>query len=43
VAASGDEGAAGLDLSLRHFFPTAQVGYPASDPLVQIAAGSRPH
>jgi subtilase family serine protease len=41
VAASGDEGAAGIDLSLRRYFPSAQVGFPASDPLVLAVGGTQ--
>jgi subtilase family serine protease len=41
VTASGDDGAAGPELSLKHLFPYPVVGYPASDPLVLAVGGSR--
>lgn len=41
VAASGDQGAAGPDLSVTHLFPYPVVGYPASDPLVLGVGGTR--
>ena len=41
VAASGDDGAAGPELSLSHMFPYPVVGYPASDPLVLAVGGTR--
>lgn len=41
VGASGDEGAAGPDLSVTHLFPYPAVGYPASDPLVLAVGGTR--
>ena len=41
VAASGDEGAAGPDLSITHMYPYRVVGYPASDPLVLAVGGTR--
>lgn len=40
VNASGDEGAAGPDLSVSHLFPYRVVGYPASDPLVLAVGGT---
>jgi subtilase family serine protease len=41
VAASGDDGAAGPELSLKKMFPYPVVGYPASDPLVLAVGGTR--
>jgi subtilase family serine protease len=41
VAASGDEGGAGIDLTLKHVFPFLAVGYPASDPLVLAVGGTQ--
>ncbi|HKO24468.1 MAG TPA: S53 family peptidase [Chloroflexota bacterium] len=41
VTASGDDGAAGPELSLTHMFPYPVVGYPASDPLVLAVGGTR--
>lgn len=41
VAGSGDEGAAGIDLSLKRVFRTPAVGYPASDPLVLAVGGTQ--
>jgi subtilase family serine protease len=40
VAASGDEGMAGLDRSLSHLYPYPVVQYPASDPYVLAVGGT---
>ncbi|MGI8827290.1 MAG: S53 family peptidase [Chloroflexota bacterium] len=40
VGASGDDGAAGLDLTLKHFFPGRAVQYPSSDSLVLAVGGT---
>ncbi len=40
LAASGDDGAAGPDLSVTHLFPYRVVGYPASDPYVLAVGGT---
>jgi subtilase family serine protease len=41
VGATGDDGAAGLDLSLKHLFPYRVVQWPASDPLVLAVGGTQ--
>ena len=41
VAASGDDGAAGLMLNARTVYRTPQIGWPASDPLVIAVGGTR--
>ncbi len=41
LAASGDTGAAGQTYSTRGVFPTPQVGWPASDPLVTAVGGTQ--
>ncbi|HYB85229.1 MAG TPA: S53 family peptidase [Streptosporangiaceae bacterium] len=41
LAASGDNGAAGQTYNTRSFFPTPQVGWPASDPLVTAVGGTQ--
>jgi subtilase family serine protease len=41
VAGSGDDGAAGIDLSLKKLFPNPAVGYPASDPYVLAVGGTQ--
>jgi subtilase family serine protease len=41
VGASGDDGAAGLDLSAKHLLPYRVVQYPASDPFVLAVGGTR--
>jgi subtilase family serine protease len=40
VAGSGDQGAAGVDLTLKRVFPWPAVGFPASDPLVLAVGGT---
>lgn len=41
VAGSGDEGAGGIDLSLKRLFARPAVGYPSSDPLVLAVGGTQ--
>src|SRR5262249_60021005 len=41
VAASGDDGAAGLMLDAQTVYRTPQIGWPASDPLVTAVGGTR--
>lgn len=41
VGASGDDGAAGLDRSLKHVFPYRVVQWPASDPNVLAVGGTQ--
>lgn len=41
VCASGDEGAAGPDRTIRHLFPYRVVQFPADDPLVLAIGGTR--
>jgi subtilase family serine protease len=41
VAATGDEGAAGLTYNMRSVFTTPQVDWPASDPLVTAVGGTQ--
>lgn len=40
VGGTGDSGAAGQDLSVKHFFPYRVVQWPASDPLVLAVGGT---
>jgi subtilase family serine protease len=40
IAGSGDDGAGGIDRSLRKLYPYPVVGYPASDPLVLAVGGT---
>ncbi|GAC1406116.1 MAG: S53 family peptidase [Chloroflexota bacterium] len=40
LGGSGDDGAAGLDLSLKHFYPYRVTQWPASDPLVLGVGGT---
>jgi subtilase family serine protease len=41
LAATGDEGAAGLKLNGRSYYLTRAVGWPASDPLVTAVGGTQ--
>jgi len=41
VASTGDNGAAGQTYSMRSYFTTPQVGWPASDPLVTAVGGTQ--
>jgi len=41
VAASGDQGAANWKFDGQHIYPTPEVGWPASDPLVVAVGGTR--
>lgn len=41
IAATGDSGAAGLTYSMRSFFTTPQISWPASDPLVTAVGGTQ--
>ena len=41
VGGSGDDGAAGLDLSLKHLFPFRVTQFPASDPHVIAVGGTQ--
>ena len=41
VAASGDDGAAGQDLSIKHLYPYRVVQWPASDPQVLAVGGTQ--
>ena len=41
VAATGDVGAAGLMLNGKTLYPTPQIGWPASDPLVVAVGGTQ--
>jgi subtilase family serine protease len=41
VASSGDSGAAGPTYSMRNFFATREVAWPASDPLVTAVGGTQ--
>jgi subtilase family serine protease len=41
VAASGDDGAAGLEMDAKHIFPVRAVGWPATDPLVTAVGGTQ--
>jgi len=41
LAASGDEGTTGPDLSVSHLYPYPVVQYPASDPYVLAVGGTR--
>ena len=41
VASTGDNGAAGPTYNLSSFFPTRQVSWPASDPLVTAVGGTQ--
>ena len=42
VAASGDDGAAGLMMPGKTVYRTPQIGWPPSDPLVIAVGGTRP-
>jgi subtilase family serine protease len=41
IGPSGDDGTAGLDLSLKHVYPFRTVQWPSSDPLVLAVGGTR--